>query len=171
VQSSDHNPVPAVGDSSPLILFAGIGRFDLLREVFGEVVVPPAVWDEVVRQGAGRPGVTEVQSASWILQRDARDEELVRSLSTEVGTGEAQAITLAAQIGEGTTVLLDDRKARRIARSFGLTVIGSAGLLGLAKDRGLISAVRPLLNDLRVAGLYLSEEAARELLLKVGEAD
>jgi predicted nucleic acid-binding protein len=161
--------VTAVGDSSPLILFAGIGRFELLREVFGEIVVPPAVWDEVVVYGAGRPGMAEVQSASWVRLQVAHDVELVRMLYAEVGAGEAQAIALAARLDEPATLLLDDWKGRRLARRLGLTVVGSAGALGLAKDRSLISAVAPLLEDLRSAGLYLSDGAAREFLTEMGE--
>jgi predicted nucleic acid-binding protein len=163
--------VTAVGDSSPLILFAGIGRFELLREIYGEILVPPAVWDEVVVHGAGRPGMAEVLSASWIHRRVTHDLELVRMLKADAGAGEAEAIALAARLDEPAALLLDDRRGRRIARRLGLTVVGSAGALGLAKDLGLISAIAPLLENLRSAGLYLSDDAARELLIEMGEQD
>lgn len=56
----------AISDSSPLILYAAIGRFHLLNAVFDEILIPPAVWDEVVNEGDGRPGSYEAQSANWI---------------------------------------------------------------------------------------------------------
>jgi predicted nucleic acid-binding protein len=65
--------------------------------------------------------------------------------------------------------MLDDRKARAAALRLGIPVLGTAGALLRAKDHGLISAGRPLFDDLRTAGLYLSEPAARELLAIAGE--
>ena len=53
--------MPAVSDSSPLILYARIGRLDLLADTYGEIAVPPAVWAEVVTEGANRSGESELQ--------------------------------------------------------------------------------------------------------------
>jgi uncharacterized protein len=160
-----------VGDSSPLILYARIGRFELLHDIFTEVVVPPAVWDEVVTAGKGRPGAIDVASAPWIRRNTDMDESVVQALLAEVGLGEAQAIAVTLRLSEPKTLLLDDRKARRIAKGYGLDVTGSAGALGFAKTKGLISEVRPLLDQLRSAGLYLSDKAARVLLVGAGETD
>ena len=154
----------AVSDSSPLILYAGIGRLDLLGRVFSEVSVPPAVWEEVVAEGAGRPGAVEVARMPWIRRRVLDHQGTALSLLSELGPGEAEAIALRLELGQPGPLLLDDRKGRRIARERGIAVVGSAGVLVVAKDRGLISAVHPLLDELRSAGLYLSGTAADELL-------
>jgi predicted nucleic acid-binding protein len=66
-------------DSSVLIHLSGIGRLGLLRELYGKLIVPSAVWREVVEEGMGRPGVIEVQEArgeGWIEVRPATQELL-----------------------------------------------------------------------------------------------
>ena len=158
----------AVSNSSPLILFSRIRRLDLIQGLFEEVLVPPAVWREVVTAGTNRPGAREVQHANWIHQRSLPDEEMLRQLSV-LDPGEAEAIALAAAQDPRTAVLLDDDRARRIARELGLVVIGSGGLLVLAKNRGFLTSIRPHIVDLRSAGLFLSEAVIRRLLELAGE--
>lgn len=160
--------MPAVSDSSPLILYAGIDRLNLLHEVFGDVFVPTAVWDEVVTAGADRRGVA-IARMPWIHCRALALRSFAGTLLGELGLGEAEAISLAMELSGPVPILLDDRKGRRFARDFGLPLIGSAGVLVLAKDRGLIPAVRPLLGQLRGSGLYLSDAATVELLTLAGE--
>lgn len=141
----------------------------MLRAVFDEIFVPPAVRNEVVAEGAGRPGATEVLGSPWILRMTLSSDMPARALRTALDPGEADAIALAVQLGRSMPVLLDDRKGRRLAREHGVTVVGSAGLLIVAKDRGILSSVQPLLNDLLNAGLYLSDAAVHELLAAAGE--
>ena len=62
-----------VADAGPLIALAAVGQFDLLRHVFGEIVVAPQVWDEVVVRGAGRPGAQEMSRAAWVKVVGLRD--------------------------------------------------------------------------------------------------
>src|SRR3712207_6178213 len=140
--------MPVVSNSSPLILFARIDRLDLLHEVFGEILVPEAVWHEVVAQGAGRSGEAAITGAPWISRRPASGNA---DLPHALGAGEAEAIGLALTLG--LPVLLDDRHGRRVARAHGLLVYGSGGVLILARDAGLLSIVRPTLDELRAAGL------------------
>jgi len=156
--------VPAVSNSGPLILFARIGRLGLIRTVFAEVFIPPAVRSEVVGQGEGRPGAAEVAAASWITTQDVGGSEVEPSLLAALDRGEAEAIVLAERLGSQMPLLLDDRRGRRIARDRGLRVVGSAGLLVLAKQRGAIPLIRATLDRLRLAGLYLDDGAYREVL-------
>ncbi len=69
--------MPAVSNSSPLILYAAIGRLELLRETYDEIAVPPAVWREVVAAGTGRAGASEVAQSSWIRQRQPSAQFIV----------------------------------------------------------------------------------------------
>ncbi|HEY7036069.1 MAG TPA: DUF3368 domain-containing protein [Thermomicrobiales bacterium] len=161
----------AVSDSSPLILYSRIGRFDLLRVIFGDVVIPPAVWQEVVDLASGRAGEVDVATAPWIRRQAPLDTGALSLLAADLGPGEAEAIVLAREIGWPCTVILDDLRARRIARRYGLTIVGSAGLLPIAKRLGAISTVAPVLIELKAAGLYLSAAKSRELLASVDEGD
>ena len=90
-------------------------------------------------------------------------------LAEALDLGEAEVIALAIERGGFESVLLDDRDARRVARERGLAVAGSAGVLVLAKDRGVLPEVRPTLDQLRSASLYLSDAAYLEALAAAGE--
>ena len=153
----------AVSNSSPLILFARIGRLGLLRSLFDEVLVPPAVWDEVVAKAVGRVGERDVREADWVQRRPLPGSTIARQFAG-LDPGEAEALTLVTSLDVDTPILLDDQQARRIARTSGLYVIGSGGILGRAKESGIIPSVSPILSELRAAGLFLSERAVEELL-------
>lgn len=161
--------MPAICDSSPLILYAAIGRLDLLRDVFTHLLIPTAVHAEVVGAGRGRPGAREVESAPWVEVRAVGSVAASSAPLPDLGLGEAEVILLAVELGGHVPVLLDDRRARELARAAALRVFGSAGILVLARRRGRIAAVAPVLQELRAAGLYLGEEATQELLRSVGE--
>ena len=159
----------AVSNTSPLLRFSSIGRLDLLRQQYDDVTIPLAVWSELVVDGGRRPGAADIAAAPWIQRRAPAATPLLARLVEELGPGEAEAIALASELGGATALLLDDRKGRRIARGLGLAVVGSAGVLLAAKQRGLISFVRPLLDELRGAGLYLDDTAFNEILHLAGE--
>lgn len=84
-----------VSNASPLINLAAVGRLDLLRRLYRRVIVPPAVWGEVVRRGAGRRGSRAVRRAPWIRVKAVRDRPLVEMLLGELDPGEAESIVLA----------------------------------------------------------------------------
>ena len=158
--------MPAVSDSSPLILFSAIGRLDLLHAVYDVIVVPPAVWDEVVIAGSGRVGAAEIPTRLWIRQLPLPESATGFGSRWELHRGETEAIGLALVLPQAPTVILDDLRARRQARALGLDVTGSVGVLLAAKRTGVLPTVRPDLDRLREAGLRLSDEtAARALAL------
>ena len=159
----------AVSDSSPLISYAAIGRLDLLHALFNQILVPPAVWREVVVDSPGRVGAREVERAGWIVQQRLPQQDLPSSIAA-LHPGEAEAIALASSMQPRVRVLLDDSRARQVARALGLHVVGSGGVSLLAKDAGLIDLIGPVLSDIQAAGLYLSDRAVRELLDLANEA-
>ena len=95
-----------VSDASPLIYLGGVGRLALLRDLFGRVVVPQQVWDEVVGAGAERPGSTEAAAAaSWIDIRTPPPSPLTERLSEVLGTGEAMGLRVSPDLVEEILVL------------------------------------------------------------------
>lgn len=158
-----------ISNSSPLILYASIGRLELLRRLFGELLVPASVYDEVVVKGAGKPGAAAVAVAPWIRSQAAANRQVVASFLGEVDPGEAEAIALAIEIGGQVVVIIDDRKGR-LASEHSFEVVGSAGVRLLAKRQALISVVRPILDELRAAGLRLSDWAYQRVLSDASES-
>ena len=151
----DAPPRVIVADSSVLIALAKVGRLDLLRDLFGRITVPDAVWGEVTAEG-DRPGATAVAAEAWIEVVQA-DRALAIAHEVLVDAGEAAAIAVA-QRSPLSLLLLDDSRGRRLALRLGITIKGTLGVLVMAKQRGLLSEVRPLLDDLERNGLYLSGE-------------
>ncbi len=150
-----------VADASPLIALARIGRLELLRKAFGTLLLPEAVWREVVEAALDKAGAGEVFQANWIERRPVADAGLVALLRHDLGAGEAEAIVLAREVG-ADLVLMDERMGRAAAKRLGLRVTGLVGVLIEARERSLLTDTEAVVNDLhRKAGFWLSEELRR----------
>jgi len=122
-----------VSNTTPLIGLACIGRFDLLQQLFGELYIPQAVYDEAVTAGREVGGAKhEVSTATWIKTVSVRDRLAVDVLLDELDLGEAETIVLAGEMN-ADWVLMDERKGRRKLTQLGLKKIGTVGILLKAK--------------------------------------
>lgn len=148
-----------VADASPLIALNAIGLLDRCAPLFASCLVPPAV-DREITPTVHRPPWIAVRSLSTTI--DPRIE------LANLGRGEAEAITLALAI-EGHQVMVDERSARRLATSIGLSVIGTIGLLVVAKEQGILESVRPSIESLRATGFFLSDQVIEAALRNAGE--
>lgn len=157
-----------VSDATPLIALAKIGQLSWLPDLFGEVLVPGAVYSEIVVAGAGRSGAAEIQSATWLRTEAVVDRTRVNYLLTQLDIGEAESIVLA-QEKQADWLLIDENKARAIAQRLGLRMIGTVGLLLLAKQQGKISMIRPLLDALRSQQFHLSQKVYEMMLKQANE--
>jgi hypothetical protein len=159
-----------VSNASPLINLARIGLLDLLPKLYGALLVPSAVWDEVVVQGAGQAGAEEVRTAGWIARQEIENEPLAQALRQELDAGEAEAIVLALET-HAELLVMDERLGRETARHMRLRCIGLIGVLIAAKRHGLIESIKPHLDALRdVAGFRVDDALYRQVLQDEGEA-
>ena len=159
----------AISDSGPLIRFAEVGRFDLLQLVFNEIVIPTAVYTEVVERGTDRPASTEVRDSSWITVVESDERVHSLGLPVQLGDGEREVLALARFSDDIVAVVLDDAQARRFGFRAGFPVIGTGGVLLLAKRDGHIDRVMPILDAMREAGLWISDAAALSVRRSAGE--
>jgi len=161
-----------ISDSSTLIHLAKIDQLDLLRKFFGKVTIPPAVWLEVVEEGKGRPGAIGVQTArdaGWIQIQNPTDIRLLQILRSELDQGEAEALTLALEIG-ASLVLIDESEGRRIATLYNLPKTGVIGVLIRAKREGHLQSLRHELDRLRgEGGFWIAESLYVRAIETVGE--
>ncbi|MCS7037620.1 MAG: DUF3368 domain-containing protein [Saprospiraceae bacterium] len=100
---------------------------------------------------------------SQIALREVNDPDNQRLLELHLDKGEASAIALAMGISD-SKLILDDAKAREIARQLGLTYTGTLGVVVSAKLRGIIPSIKPILNKMSQAGFWLSEEMEAQAL-------
>jgi len=155
-----------VSNSTPLIHLARIGRLDLLRLVFGEVLVPAAVLAEVRPRG----GVTveEALRAAWLIEAAPADLRRTDGLEQRLGgRGEAETIALAIERSPAVA-LIDERAAREVCRELGIAVRGTLGVLLAAKTLGHIVSVRPILDKLRATGFWL-DDGTLQAVLEIAE--
>ena len=103
-----------VSDASAPINLARIGELDLLRKLYSEIVVPEAVWQEVVVNGAGQPGAEEISTVDWVKRMLVKNRHLVQALRQDLDAGEAEAIALALE-SEADLLLMDERLGRESA--------------------------------------------------------
>lgn len=156
-----------VSNSGPLLSFARAGRLSLLRDAIGEIVIPEAVYEDIVVRGQGKPGSDAIREASWIIRQRVEDRSLVDQLPAKLHGGEREAIALARELG--AALLVDEQEARKEAQRLGIAYFGSLRVLKEAKEKGIGNPVKPILDELVASGTYLRPTLYREFLREMGE--
>lgn len=149
-----------VSDTGPIIALAQIDLLDVVPHLFGRIVIPPAVRRELIT----------VAPPSWLEETGWQRRIDPRVAAATLDPGESEVLTLALDIG-ADGVLIDDLPARLLAERMGLVVIGTLGVLVRAHDGGMVTGIRPYLDDLRSHNFFMTEHLYRRLLSAVGESD
>jgi uncharacterized protein len=161
--------VTVVADSSPLVILAKLGCFDILNRLFPRLYVSSEVHHEVVVSGAGLPGASEVAKAEWIEVKKLQSQADLVAAQQEyaLGLGELSTILLAKEI-HANAVLLDDYNARKLAKAEGLQVRGSVGLLETFYLRGHLPDLRATFRQLVTHGVYIDQRLLDRRLRSLG---
>lgn len=162
-------PERVLSDSSPLINLFLIGRFHLLHEFFKQIVIPEAVWRELVEtEKAGVDFFRVERETRFLLVEQVPFSPLLQLLYRELDKGEAEVIALALE-EKADLLLLDEKEARMIARTYDLPLTGVIGLLLRAKREKKILSLQKELLALREKGFWLDEELFNLVLRESGE--
>ena len=153
-------------NASPLITLFRSGQADLLPRLFKHVVVPEAVWQEVVLDEWEDTASRALTQQSWPIREDVVSSP--RVAVWELGAGET-AVLSHALANPPLRAVIDDMDARRCARTLNIPMLGTGGLLVLAKRRGLLPSVGEGIARLRDAGLWLSDDIVRLLKSQANE--
>jgi predicted nucleic acid-binding protein len=157
-----------VCNSGPLITLSKLSKINLLKELYGTIIIPEKVRYEIVIQGRGAAGAEEVANASWINVQTVKNKLAVELLRERLDAGESEAIVLAME-SKADLLLMDEARGRRISEGRGIKLIGTLGLLAVAKKRGLITQIKPLLEQLITVGFYMSSDLYQAMLEQAGE--
>ena len=155
-----------IADSSPLISLAIINKLHLLNDIFHEIIVPFSVYEEIAQ--------TEKKFSSTLQQwtkpfiKKCNNIEAFNAYRLSLGKGESEAIVLSKEFKD-CILLLDDKKARKVAKLENQKVIGTIGILISAKDKGLISEIKSSLMLLEEQDIHLSKALIEKALEITGE--
>ncbi len=150
-------PKTIISDTSCLIILSNIGQLELLHKMYGEIVITPEILEEY-----------QDVVPDWIVVQTVSDKYRQRILELQIDKGEASAIALAIEI-PGSTLILDDEKARKVARSLDLSFTGTIGVIVKAKLNGVIPEVKSILEMIKKTNFRISTELEIAALKLAGE--
>lgn len=138
-----------VSDTSPIANLVVVEYVWLLPKLFGTVIIPEVVYQELLANRIHHPVTQTVSSAEWLEIRSVTDQQQVQILERDrnLDPGEANAIVLALEL-KATQILMDERLGRTEAKNRGLRITGILGILLAAKKQGLIPEVRSVMDAL-----------------------
>lgn len=161
-----------VTNSTPIIGLSILGKLHLLPDLFAEVYVPEAVYQEIVHNESPRSyGKNELPlmiSKGKFQIYNVENSSLVQKLFGKLHKGELEVIVGAKEL-DLKFVAIDEHAARTLSKTFLLQPIGTIGILILAKKKGLIEELQPLLHALRKHDFYISQKLYKQALVQAGE--
>lgn len=160
--------VAVISDTGPLSYLHRLGRLDLLPTFWGRILISPAVVTEVNNGRRFGHDLPDVPRLGWIEIRSPPADALKGIVGLDAG--ETEAIALATTLTDAV-VLLDDGPARQRATALGLRIMGTVGVLLLAKERGLVERVAPDLDRLSAFGFRLAAAVRIDALRRAGEME
>ncbi len=146
-----------ISDTSCLIAFDRINRLDILQQVFTEIITTKEVAVEF-----------EKPLPVWITIQTVKDQNRITELENIVDKGEATAIALAIETND-CTLIIDEKKGRKLATRFHIHIIGSLRILLFAKQKGVIPSVKEIIVELEKSGFRFSNLIVNEILNLSGE--
>lgn len=157
-----------VSNTTPIHYLIQIGEIDVLQKLFGQIIIPQAVFSEMQREGTPR-GVKEWITARppWLEVRSAH--QLLFTPQKKLGDGEREAIALALELS-AAALLMDDRDGLKEARRNNVTVITTLNILEAGSQRGLLDL--PTALDILAKGTNFRLPPAaviKEMLLRDAE--
>jgi uncharacterized protein len=161
--------VTIICNATPLINFAAINRLDILQTTLDPIIIPQAVYDETtVISFPGSESVIQAVDSGWLQVRQV--SAIGNNIPAELDNGEREAIALALEM-QTQKILLDEQEARQVAQKLGLRVMGTLGILLLAKRKQIIPEVHPLLNAMiNTAQYWVKDTLYQDVLRQAGEA-
>ncbi|MBK8562113.1 MAG: DUF3368 domain-containing protein [Saprospiraceae bacterium] len=160
-----------ISDTSPISNLFVIGRLDLLQEIYQQIILPQAVYDELMKLKSFGYDIQEIDKLVWMVVKKPVNSQQVLLLRMNLDAGESEAIVLSQETN-ADLLLIDERAGAKKAKELGLKTIGLLGVLVKAKDLGMFDSLKSILEELQEkAGFWLSAKLKKEILDAVGEED
>lgn len=154
-----------VSDTSSISNLYQIGEVDLLRKLFGEIVITPAVQRELYALDAQQE---DIDTLKWIKVMTPSNQQMIENLRQDLDLGESESIALAIE-KKAEYLIIDEFRGRQIAEEYGVKIVGVLGLLIQAKQKGMIPSVKVEVEKLLAVGFRLNEKLVLSVLKRLGE--
>lgn len=160
-----------VCNSSPIINLSKINRLDLIEKIYKQIIIPCAVFDELVVKGNTKDHVSEIKSLidiDVIIVKKVKNLGLINLLRKDLDYGESEAIALAQEI-KADLIILDEKDARDIASIYDLKKTGFLGILIKAKEKGFVNSVKENIDLAINEGFWIDDNLYNFILTKIDE--
>lgn len=155
-----------VTNTTPIISLLKLNKLEILKYLYQNIYIPLAVYNEV-EAGKTTEYYKDLSKIDWIKIEEIKDENAIKYF-LDLDLGEAEAIVLATEL-KADLIVLDEKLGRYHAKHADLKITGTIGILIKAKKEGLISELKPLLNELSEKNVWISEKLKKVILEKVKE--
>ena len=155
-------------NSTPLIALCNANLLFILKELYGNITIPQAVFDEVT----AKPDSACLQikeNLDWIFVEKIKDVADRKMYKAKLHAGEVDVMILAQESPQADLVIIDDNAAKKTAKYLGLTVTGTLGGLLKAKKSGIIFSVKDAINKLQANGFYIDSKIVKLVLNQAEE--
>ena len=153
-----------IANTTPLIALANVGHLDILHKLYGDILIPEAVLEEIKSE----PARTVVNNSEWIKVCSISSSDDKKLYRARLHAGEVEVMILAGE-KDADLLIMDDNAAKKTAKYMGFKVTGTLGVLMRAKQEGCIDAVKPIVMALIADGLYISKRVMQFVLEEMGE--
>ena len=154
-----------ISNATPIISLCSVGYEFLLKELFHNILIPQAVDMEL--RSLDKPG-SRFSDLKWVEVVSVQNEEVIVFLRKDIDKGEAETIALAKQMN-ANVVIIDENAGYQIAKHFGLPVVRTLSILKVAKDKKIISKIRPIVEQMVKRGRWYSKNVVDKFLSDAGE--
>ena len=158
-----------VVNTTPLIALSHVGQLDILKKLYGEIIIPKAVYRELSAKTESICKKAVDRSLEWIRVENIKNQMAKTMYKTQLHDGEVEVMILSKEIA-ADVVIIDDANAKKHAKYLGLPVTGTLGVLIKAKREGHINELKPILHQMAENGIYISKSLIELCLKQVGEA-
>ncbi len=160
-------PEIVVSNTTPIISLLGIQQFEVLQMLYTQIVVPEAVVREI-ESGKDKDTYINLKKLNWVTVHQVKDKLLLNHLLNDLDEGEAEVIVSAQELN-AKLLIIDEKLARNYAHLKGFVCVGTLGVLLKAKEKGHITAIKPLLIKMQANGIWLSETLIKQILNEANE--
>jgi len=138
-----------------------------LRELYGEIYIPRAVYQEVTAL-QDKASDSLKCNIEWIHVSSVQDDSQRKMYRAKLHAGEVEVMMMAQEMQGDVLTILDDNEAKKTAKYLGLRVTGTLGVLLKAKECGFLQEIAPLMRDMENNGFFISTDI-KEMVLEVAK--